>query len=339
MDVEHGGIRLLLVEVDRSYHPRVDPRSIGRHRHERLRLRERDIVPERARDVRQTAFAGEDLRRNGRGRTRVHEGAGPEVVPGHPTVGFEHRRWRRRAVAGNSIERHAPRVFDREDQLVVVPERLADRRVGQAIAIQGLGDHGTLAAGPIDHDHAGVPRIVERTGHEVRGDAASVRRPGRSGVRALGRGQPLRVAPRRRHDVHVRRGRKIPVVVAGRHEGDQGAVGRPRGVQILEIARREPRRSVAVLEADDPHVMGPPDRPALLVEPVLESVDPARRTDAILEVVVTVVVTRGERETRIDPAPTREPSLPPAGRSAGGPRPARRPATRRAARGRCPARR
>jgi hypothetical protein len=44
--------------------------------------------------------------------------------------------------------------------------------------------------------------------------------------------------------------------------------------------------------------MGPPDRPALLVEPVLESVDPARRTDAFLEVVVTVVVTRSEREMR-----------------------------------------
>jgi hypothetical protein len=61
VDVEHGGIRLLLVEIDRSHHPCVDPGSIGSHRDERLGLRERDLVPERARDVRQTALAVEEL--------------------------------------------------------------------------------------------------------------------------------------------------------------------------------------------------------------------------------------------------------------------------------------
>ena len=157
------------------------------------------------------------------------------IEAGHPQVAADNRL----DVAAGS--RHAPDVcvavvLDREEQRLAVPDRLADRRIRSALAIELLGQDAPLARRHVHDRDAVMARPVEAAGTPVTGDPRAVGRPRREVVVVVVGRDAAWLFAGGVHDPDLLAQLHVPVVVARGDERQLLRVGRPcRGV-VLEVA-------------------------------------------------------------------------------------------------------
>ena len=117
-------------------------------------------------------------------------------------------------------------VLHGKEEVVPVPDGLADVGVGPALTIQGIGEDGSLPAGRRNNCDLAVPRIVPDAGDDLVGDPVAVGRPRREVAGAVAVRDSLqlsRAIEPRDEDVSNQVG--VPIRMASRTEGDPGAIG------------------------------------------------------------------------------------------------------------------
>src|SRR5207244_4757534 len=115
-----------------------------------------EVVPGLA----QPALAHEELRRGCGGGGRVRDAAGHAVVPGDPLVAPHHDLGLPGSVRPDPIDVNVPAVLDAEQEVVAVPDGLADVGIWAALAVERVGENQPLAARDGNDRDLPVARVV-----------------------------------------------------------------------------------------------------------------------------------------------------------------------------------
>ena len=245
VDVEEYGVSPARLPSVRGHHPAVDgearpvePEALGsRPRHLRLPLTVQVGQPPLAGSV---GLAHEHLgrRRVVRGREGDAGAVGRRGEGGHLTGSADQRLRGAASSRRDPVERHVPLVLHLEHDGPGRPEPLrAHRACAQgwlAVPVEGLGQARREATIGRNRVQTVVPGDSARVGVADVDDGPSVRRVDRRRYRSLGARDLVRVAAADGHREDVGRAVLVPVGVSGGHEGDPLAVGRPRGMVIVE---------------------------------------------------------------------------------------------------------
>jgi hypothetical protein len=239
VDVQQHGVPAPWLEAERTHDPCVDLGAVRRDGGEALGESELVLLGERPRHLGQSAIARVELGRGRRGRRRVHDLALGRVVPCHPSLAGDNGLGRAGPVGAHPVQVVVAAILEHEEQRVGLPDRLADLRVGSAVAVERGREHAPIARRDVEHGNLTVAREVEPALGEATGDQGSVGRPGWSLVPAVAAGQPLRLAPPRVDEKHVADELNVPVLVTCRGERDAPPVGGPGRIPALVVAVRE----------------------------------------------------------------------------------------------------
>ena len=167
-------------------------------------------------------------------------------------------------------------VLQGEDDLGLVPERLAHLRVSTAVAVESGGQQFDLAAARVDDRDLRMSRVVEHPRVTQHGKPGAVRRPRDTVDAATAASEPPGLPTLGGHEVHVADGLDVPVWSTRRDKGKCGAVRRPRGSRVLVVPVSELDGLAGAVRADREQVLPAVGGPADVVVLVLQASEAPR---------------------------------------------------------------
>ncbi len=175
MDVQEHRVALALLEPGRPGDPGLHLGSVLRDRGEPLGLDEAAAGRELLADLGHLLVADVELAEIGRRRAGPDDLAVADVVSGKHDLASG-QKLRLAAGGRHLVDVDVPCVLDREDDVVAVPDRLAQLRVGVAGAVErGREDAPVLPGLRIDDGDLGVARVVEAAGRPLHRQQRAVR--------------------------------------------------------------------------------------------------------------------------------------------------------------------
>ena len=229
---------------------------------------------------------------------REHHAPSARVEAGELALAADHELRRGRAVGRDAVDVRPAAVVHREEDVVAGPDRLADRAVPAAVAVERLREQADRARGGVDHADLRVHRVVVHRRVALHSDQPPVGRPGQAAHGAAALRETPRLPAGGVHQVHVVGEVDVPVLVPGRDEGDGAAVGRPHRAGVFAVAARELHRRSRAVGLHREQVLPPVERPADGVVLVVKPRDAARLALLVVFLVVGRVAHARDEDDR-----------------------------------------